>query len=413
MDLIQLTKQAKKASYSIMTATSSQKNELLQAIAQHLKQNIPIILKANATDIAKAKKQKTAENLIDRMTLDKTRLDEIIKGVIQLIQLPDPIDEVIHSFQNEDGLHIDQIRVPLGVIAMIYEARPNVSIDAAALGIKSGNAIILRGSKDIINSNRVIVSIIQDACISKGFDPFIIQMMEDTSHEAVNALIQMRQYIDVIIPRGSALLIQSIIENSRVPVIETGSGNCHIFVDAQADLQIAQSVIINAKTSRTSVCNACESILFHKDLSNDFKIQCINALLAKKVKIHASKNLCSLNDKLILANDRDYGQEYLDLEVSIKEIDDVKSAIQHINQYSTHHSDCIISQNQQAIELFMKQVDSACVYANASTRFSDGFKFNLGAEIGISTQKLHARGPMGLNALTSYKYQIKGNGQIR
>lgn len=413
MELIDLCKAVKQASTSIMNADSLTKNKILETIAKKLEQAIPEILEANKQDLAAGKANGMKEGILDRMTLTKERIEQIVLGVRQVKELSDPIGEITEMKTTLHGLQIGQMRVALGVVAMIYEARPNVSVDAAVLCLKSGNAVILRGSRDILNSNIVLVRLMQEALRECQMDEHIITLLEDTSREASNALMKMKGYIDVLIPRGGAGLIKACVEQATIPVLETGTGNCHVYVDQDADLANALAMIINAKTTRTSVCNACESVLFHQSLRNDFLQQVISELKQHHVKIHADAFIAALDQDILLATEEDYAKEYLDLEISMKRVENVEDAIQHINTYSTHHSETIVSQNYTTVKKFIKEVDSACVYANASTRFSDGFEFGLGAEIGISTQKLHARGPMGLQALTTQKYIILGEGQIR
>ena len=338
---------------------------------------------------------------------------QIIEGIHQVCALPDPIGEITDMHTTENGLQIGTMRVALGVVGMIYEARPNVTVDAAVLSLKAGNAVMLRGSKDILQSNLVIANSMRRAATACGFSADIITLLEDTSRETATAFMKLHAYLDVLIPRGGAGLIANTVKNATVPVLETGTGNCHVYVDKDADTAKVIPIIINAKTQRTSVCNACESVLIHKDISDSLIQELLAALKQYQVKIHADSRICDLDADCIPATEEDYGREYLYLEISIKTISSLEEAISHINTYSTHHSETIISENYTSVKRFLKEVDSACVYANASTRFSDGFEFGLGAEIGISTQKLHARGPMGLQALTTKKYIILGEGQIR
>lgn len=413
MTLIQLAKQCKDASVSIMKASTIQKNQLLFEIAKQLQLHQDEILASNAKDLEHAKACNMQEGLLDRMLLTKARIAQIIEGIHQIIALPDPIGEITSMHTTENGLQIGKMRVALGVVGMIYEARPNVSVDASVLCLKAGNAIMLRGSKDILQSNITIVHVMRKALVHCGFPEATISLLEDTSRETAKEFMRLHEYLDVLIPRGGKSLIENTIQNANVPVLETGTGNCHVYIDEFADLKQAMDIVINAKTSRTSVCNACESLLIHRGIRDTFIKQLIQTLLEHHVKIHGDMTICALNNQCIVANEEDYAKEYLDMEISIKMIQSLDEAIQHINQKSTHHSEVIVSSNYTHIQRFLKEIDSACVYANASTRFSDGFEFGLGAEIGISTQKLHARGPMGLHALTSEKYIILGNGQIR
>lgn len=413
MELINLAKRVKEASFSIMNASSETKNEALEKIAVALSTHKDEILAANQKDIDLAQQQHMPENRIDRMRLDEERLLMIIEGVRQVQLLPDPVGELIAPHTLENGLKVAQMRVALGVVGMIYEARPNVSVDAAVLCLKAGNAVLLRGSKDILHSNKVLVSIMQEAISSCGFPKEIISLVEDVRHENAIAFMRLHGYLDVLIPRGGANLIKSCIENANVPLLETGTGNCHVYVDKYADVKKVIPIILNAKTQRTSVCNACESVLLHTDIVEKVAPVIVQELLAHKVIVHGDEQICKLHEDVRLATKEDYAKEYLAMEISIKCVSSLNEAIYHINHNSTHHSEAIISEDTDSIMQFLQQVDSACVYANASTRFSDGFEFGLGAEIGISTQKLHARGPMGLEALTSIKYIIQGNGQIR
>lgn len=411
--LTELGKACKQASSQIMNADRKQKDTLLNTIAKQLEQDIPTILEANAQDIKKARENGMAEGLIDRMLLNEARMRQIIEGIHQVCALPDPIGEITDMHTTENGLQIGTMRVALGVVGMIYEARPNVTVDAAVLSLKAGNAVMLRGSKDILQSNLVIANSMRRAATACGFSADIITLLEDTSRETATAFMKLHAYLDVLIPRGGAGLIANTVKNATVPVLETGTGNCHVYVDKDADTAKVIPIIVNAKTQRTSVCNACESVLIHKDISDNLIQELLAALKQYQVKIHADSRICDLDTDCIPATEEDYGCEYLDLEISIKTISSLEEAISHINTYSTHHSETIISENYSSVKRFLKEVDSACVYANASTRFSDGFEFGLGAEIGISTQKLHARGPMGLQALTTKKYIILGEGQIR
>lgn len=413
MTLQELAQKTKAASAAIMNADTQRKNHLLETIALRLEAATPAILAANKKDLEAGRTSGMQEGLLDRMMLDEKRMKQIITGIHQVISLADPIGEIQDMHTSENGLQIGKMRVALGVVGMIYEARPNVTVDAAILCLKAGNAVMLRGSKDILESNKQIVSIMQEALVSCGFDKYTICLLEDTSHACATAFMQLNGYLDVLIPRGGAGLIRNTIQHATVPVLETGTGNCHVYIDADADLKKALSIIINAKTSRTSVCNACESVLIHRGIRDSFIRTLLQKLTNHGVMIHGDMTICELHQECILATQEDYQKEYLDMEISIKMVNDIAEAITHINTYSTHHSETIVSENYTNVKKFMKEVDSACVYANASTRFSDGFEFGLGAEIGISTQKLHARGPMGLTALTTEKYIILGDGQIR
>ena len=412
-DLIRLGENARRAAGALMVAAAPAKNAALEAIARTLEENAAEIFAANAEDIAAGKAAGIAPNLLDRMLLDEKRLAGIVEGVRQVAALKDPIGEVLHAETLPNGLIVSQMRVPLGVVGMIYEARPNVTVDAAVLCLKSGNAVILRGSKDILRSNVCLVKLMRQALTEAGLDPDCIALVEDPSRETATAFMKLSGYLDVLIPRGGAGLIRSTVENATVPVIETGTGNCHVYVDKDADLEKALPILMNAKTQRTSVCNACESLLIHRAVADVFGPAAVKALLEKGVVIHGDETAQTWDSRILPATEEDYYKEYLALELSVKVVDSADEAIAHINKYSTRHSDCIVSENYTTVKKFLLGVDSACVYANASTRFSDGFEFGLGAEIGISTQKLHARGPMGLTALTTYKYVVLGEGQVR
>lgn len=412
-DLIRLGENARRAAGALMVAAAPAKNAALEAIARTLEENAAEIFAANAEDIAAGRAAGIAPNLLDRMLLDEKRLAGIVEGVRQVAVLKDPIGEVLHAETLPNGLIVSQMRVPLGVVGMIYEARPNVTVDAAVLCLKSGNAVILRGSKDILRSNICLVKLMRQALTEAGLDPDCIALVEDPSRETATAFMKLSGYLDVLIPRGGAGLIRSTVENATVPVIETGTGNCHVYVDKDADLEKALPILMNAKTQRTSVCNACESLLIHRAVADAFGPAAVKALLEKGVVIHGDETARTWDSRILPAAEEDYYKEYLALELSVKVVDSAEEAIAHINKYSTKHSDCIVSENYTTVKKFLLGVDSACVYANASTRFSDGFEFGLGAEIGISTQKLHARGPMGLTALTTYKYVVLGEGQVR
>lgn len=412
-DLIRLGENARRAAGALMVAAAPAKNAALEAIARTLEENAAEIFAANAEDIAAGRAAGIAPNLLDRMLLDEKRLAGIVEGVRQVAALKDPIGEVLHAETLPNGLIVSQMRVPLGVVGMIYEARPNVTVDAAVLCLKSGNAVILRGSKDILRSNICLVKLMRQALTEAGLDPDCIALVEDPSRETATAFMKLSGYLDVLIPRGGAGLIRSTVENATVPVIETGTGNCHVYVDKDADLEKALPILMNAKTQRTSVCNACESLLIHRAVADAFGPAAVKALLEKGVVIHGDETAQTWDSRILPATEEDYYKEYLALELSVKVVDSADEAIAHINKYSTKHSDCIVSENYTTVKKFLLGVDSACVYANASTRFSDGFEFGLGAEIGISTQKLHARGPMGLTALTTYKYVVLGEGQVR
>lgn len=412
-ELNQKGKLAKNASYTLAILTTEEKNRALSHMASALRENYDYLLEENLKDLTLAKETGMAKGLIDRLTLTKERIDAMAEGIEQIVTLPDPVGETILDTKRPNGLNIKQVRVPLGVIGIIYEARPNVTADAAGLCIKAGNAVILRGGKEAAFSNRAIVKVMQDAGISAGLPSGCINLVENTSRESATALMKLNEYLDVIIPRGGAGLIRAVVENATVPAIETGTGNCHIFVDKDADLSMAKEIIINAKTQRTSVCNAAEKLLIHQEIAPIFLTEILDALSDKGVEIVGDAKVCTLYPKAMPATEDDWSTEYLDLKIGVKIVDSLDDAISHINRYNSGHSESIITRDQTAAQRFLNEVDAAAVYHNASTRFTDGFEFGFGAEIGISTQKIHARGPMGLTALTSSKYQILGNGQIR
>ncbi|HEL0559131.1 glutamate-5-semialdehyde dehydrogenase [Streptococcus equi] len=414
MTIEQLGQRAKAASRALVSLTTKDKNQFLAFLAEELVAQTDMILTENAKDLAKAAEHGISEIMLDRLRLTADRIHAMAQGVRQVADLADPIGEVIKGYTNLDGLKITQKRVPLGVIAMIFESRPNVSIDAFSLAFKTNNAIILRGGKDALYSNMALVKLVRNALEASAITPDAVQLIEDTSHAVAEELMQATDYIDVLIPRGGARLIQTVKEKAKVPVIETGVGNVHIYVDEAADLEMAVKVVINAKTQRPSVCNAAESLIIHEKVGATF-IPMLEAAISKvqQVEWRADEQAKALFSKAVLATEEDYAAEFLDYIMSVHLVSSLDEAISWINQYTSHHSEAIITANINAAERFQDLVDSAAVYVNASTRFTDGFVFGLGAEIGISTQKMHARGPMGLEALTSSKYLINGNGHIR
>lgn len=412
-DLIQLGKAAVAAKYKMQLLDTDTKNKALLQIASALVAGESYILLENAKDIEKGEKNGMHPGMIDRLRLSSDRIKAMAEGLEQVAKLPDPIHEVLSTTTRPNGLVIKKVRVPLGVIGIIYESRPNVTADAFGLCFKSGNAVILKGGSDAIHSNIAVTKVIRDALESENLDANAIQLIEDTNRETTQKFMRLDQYVDVLIPRGSAGLIRAVVQNSTIPVIETGSGNCHIYVDKDADFNKAIPIIINAKTQRIGVCNACESLVVHKDIEKEFLPLLEKALKEKQVEIRADKDAGQFIKDYTLATEEDFATEYLDYIISVKTVSSVEEAIEHINAHNTKHSEAIITENKEAAEKFKAGVDAACVYVNASTRFTDGFEFGFGAEIGISTQKLHARGPMGLNELTSYQYQIEGDGQIR
>lgn len=411
--MIRLGNNALKAKDFLSTVTTKQKNDALLEIAKGLRENCETITQENKIDIENAKKDGLPDGLVDRLMLDEGRINAIAHSVEQVAELPDPCGEILSEYIKENGLKITKVSVPIGVIGIIYEARPNVTADAAVLCLKSSNAVILRGGKEAINSNMAIAGVMRAALKKCGFDENCIQLVTDISRESANEMMKMKGYLDCLIPRGGKGLIRSVVENSTVPVIETGSGNCHIFVDEGADIDMAAKIIFNAKTQRIGVCNACESLVIHSGII-DKALPAIKALLdTKNVEMRGDERAMLAAQGVLPASDEDFAEEYLDYIISVKTVDNLDEAIKHINRYSTKHSEAIITENEENARQFLARVDSAAVYVNASTRFTDGGEFGLGAEIGISTQKLHARGPMGLRELTTTKYLIYGNGQVR
>lgn len=404
---------AVEAKQKLQFLSTEQKNQGLDCVARALTDRQEDILKANARDYEIAREGGMAEGLLDRLKLTPDRIEAMAEGLRQIEALPDPVGEIMESFERPNGLHIDKVRVPMGVIGIIYEARPNVTADAFGLCFKTGNAVILKGGKDAFYSNQAITEVIRDALEKIQIPADAIQLIENNDRAVTTAFMQLKQYVDVLIPRGGAGLIRAVVENSTIPVIETGTGNCHIYVDEDADLDKAIPIIINAKTQRIGVCNACESLLIHERIADRLLPELGKALQEKQVEIRGDEKVTELIPGSLRAAEEDYGREYLDYIISMKTVSSVEEAIAHINRYNTRHSDAILTENEEHMKQFLQGVDSACVYVNASTRFTDGFEFGFGAEIGISTQKLHARGPMGLKELTTYKYWIRGNGQIR
>ena len=409
-----LGQQAKVAGRQIAKLSTAAKNDLLNQVAKALVAESAYIIAENAKDMANAKENGISEIMQDRLLLTEDRIAGIAEGVRQVADLQDPIGQVVRGYTNLDGLKIVQKRVPMGVIAMIFESRPNVSIDAFSLAFKTNNAIILRGGRDAINSNKALVTVARKALENAGITADAVQLVEDTSHEVAEELMAATKYVDLLIPRGGARLIQTVKEKAKVPVIETGVGNCHIYVDKYADLDMATQIVINAKTQRPSVCNAAESLVVHADIAEDFLPQLEKAISkVQAVEFRADETALKLMEKAVPASPEDFATEFLDYIMSVKVVDGLDEAIDWINTYTTSHSEAIVTQDISRAEQFQDDVDAAAVYVNASTRFTDGFVFGLGAEIGISTQKMHARGPMGLEALTSTKFYINGQGQIR
>ena len=408
-----LCKAAAAVKYEVQKLDTQKKNEALLTAADRLVQSRADILAANEKDIEAGRAAGMSEALIDRLTLTESRVGQIAEGLRQVAQLPDPVGEVMEEFERPNGMKIRKIRVPMGVIGVIYESRPNVTADAFALCFKAGSAVILKGGSDAINSNIAITQVLRDSLEACGITPDAVQLVATTDRAATRELMTMRQYIDVLIPRGGAGLIRAVVEGSKIPVIETGTGNCHIYVDKDADLEMAMKILVNAKTQRIGVCNAAESLVVHRAVLDEFLPMLAKTMEEYGVTLRADEDSRPMLPLAEAATEEDFGKEYLALMLSVKTVDSVEEAIEHINRYHTGHSDCIVTKDREAAEKFLREIDSACVYVNVSTRFTDGFEFGFGAEIGISTQKLQARGPMGLREITSYKYQITGDGQTR
>lgn len=403
---------AVQAKYEVQKLSEKEKNRALLTIAEALVTETDRILAANEKDLARAEEKRMKAGLIDRLRLTEERIKGMAEGIEKVTQLPDPVGELLETIHRPNGLVIEKRRVPLGVVGIIYESRPNVTADAFSLCFKSGNAVILKGGSDALYSNKAIVSVIREGLEKSGVTEDAISFIDATDRAVTMEFMKMKEYVDVLIPRGGAGLIRSVVENSTIPVIETGTGNCHIYIDEDADLAKAIPIIINAKTQRLGVCNACESLVVHEKIREKLLPDLAKALSEKSVEIRGDEKIGEVIN-CVPVTEEDYGTEYLDAIISVKTVKNVDEAIAHINKYNTKHSEAIITENREHAEKFLNEVDAACVYVNASTRFTDGFEFGFGAEIGISTQKLHARGPMGLRELTSYKYRITGNGQIR
>ena len=411
--LIKMGELSQKAKKDFVKLKTKDKNKILENIKISMEKNRENILAANKKDYDKGISNNMAEGLLDRLKLDDSRIDSMIFSIDQMIKLPDPIGKMTDVRTLENGLLIGKKSVAIGVLAMIYEARPNVTLDASILAIKSSNSIILRSGKEAINSSLAIANAIREGIKNTGFDENIVQIIDDTSRESSTELMKLNGYVDLLIPRGSASLINAVVKNASVPTLETGVGNCHLYVDKYADIEKALKIFENGKTQRIGVCNAIESLIVHKDIDQSF-YHGLNKIVEKyKLKVHACENTIGKIKGAVSASEKDYGKEYLDYEFSVKEVESIDEAIDHIYKYSTGHSDAIITEKIEEANKFIQEVDSACVYVNASTRFTDGSEFGFGAEIGISTQRLHARGPVGLNELTTYKYVILGEGQVR
>lgn len=413
MELELLCKKAAASKYELQALPTDTKNEILLLCAEALEDCAEEIIRANEKDMERAAEKGMPQGLQDRLKLTEGRIEAMAEGLRQIAELSDPVGELLDSFTRPNGLKIEKRRVPIGVIGIIYEARPNVTADAFGLCFKSGNVVILKGGSDALHSNQKIVEILRETLEGNGISPDVLELIEDTDRETTMAFMKMNRYVNLLIPRGGAGLIKSVVENSTIPVIETGTGNCHVYVDEEADTDMAVSIIMNAKTQRIGVCNACESLVIHEKIKDELLPKLAERLREKQVEIRGDEPVCEILPESIPVTEEDYGQEYLDYIISMKTVSSLDEAIYHINRYNTGHSETIVTNNKAHGERFLKEVDAACVYVNASTRFTDGFEFGFGAEIGISTQMLHARGPMGLKELTSYKYMIYGNGQIR
>ena len=413
MTLEQIGKNAKEAETVLRVLPAKQKNKVLTTAADYLMADMKLLLEANETDVEKARENNMPPALIDRLMLTEARIAQMAEGLRQIAALEDPVGEVLSMKQRPNGLMIGQKRVPLGVIGIIYESRPNVTADAFGLCFKAGNVVILRGGKDAVHSNNAITKTMQEALIKCGMPEHAIQLVTDTSHETAEKFMKLNQYVDVLIPRGGAGLIHTVVEHATIPVIETGTGNCHIYVDETADLDMAVNIILNAKTQRIGVCNACESLVVHEGIKSALLPKLAQRLKEKNVEMRGDEESRSVCSEILPASEEDWGKEYLDYIISIKTVSGIEEAIAHINRYNTGHSEAIITRDYANSQKFLNEIDAAAVYVNASTRFTDGFEFGFGAEIGISTQKLHARGPMGLKELTTTKYIIYGEGQVR
>ena len=412
-NLKDVARKTKEASYFLANISSFHKDQFLLQLADNLERDEEEIKEENRKDLERAKDMGMKPSLLDRLELSSSRIKAMASGLREVANFPDPVGEVIEGSKRPNGLLITKMRVPLGVLAIIYEARPNVTIDSVGLGIKSGNALLLRGSNSAIHSNQVLVGKTKDTLSQCGFPPDVVNLLECKSHEEVQELLTLRDYIDVIIPRGGADLIKLVVENSQVPVIETGVGNCHVYVDGSADWEMAEKIVINAKTQRPSVCNACETLLVDNKIAPQFLPRMIHALEEREVEIRGCEKTRELVKEVKLATEEDWYAEYLDLILAVKVVGGIEEAIKHINSYGSRHSEAIVTQDYTVARKFLEEVDAAAVYVNASTRFTDGGEFGMGAEIGISNQKLHARGPMGLRELTTVKYMVWGTGQIR
>lgn len=411
--LIESAAAAKAAGTAVAQLTTEQKNAALLAMADALEANCDEILAANAADMERERANSMSSDMLDRLMLNEKRVADMALGLRQVAELPDPVGEVMREWTRPNGLTIRKVRVPMGVIGIIYEARPNVTVDAASLAFKAGSAILLRGSGSAYESNAAEVRVMRAALESCGVTPDAVCLVEERGHEVVDNMLRLREYIDLIVPRGSARLINNAVEKATVPILQTGTGNCHVYVDRSADYAMAEAIVINAKTQRTSVCNAAETLLVQEDWAEEHLKDLLKALTDRNVELHGDAGAAKYTTGMIPATEADWADEYLRLAMAVKTVPDVKAAVEHINRYGTRHTECIVTADEASADYFLRNVDAAVVDWNASTRFTDGFEFGFGAELGISTQKLHARGPMGLEEITSYKYLVIGTGQVR
>ena len=411
--LIESAAAAKAAGTAVAQLTTEQKNAALLAMADALEANCDEILAANAADMERERANGMSSDMLDRLMLNEKRVADMALGLRQVAELPDPVGEVMREWTRPNGLTIRKVRVPMGVIGIIYEARPNVTVDAASLAFKAGSAILLRGSGSAYESNAAEVRVMRAALESCGVTPDAVCLVEERGHEVVDNMLRLREYIDLIVPRGSARLINNAVEKATVPILQTGTGNCHVYVDRSADYAMAEAIVINAKTQRTSVCNAAETLLVQEDWAEEHLKDLLKALTDRNVELHGDAGAAKYTTGMIPATEADWADEYLRLAMAVKTVPDVKAAVEHINRYGTMHTECIVTADEASADYFLRNVDAAVVDWNASTRFTDGFEFGFGAELGISTQKLHARGPMGLEEITSYKYLVIGTGQVR
>lgn len=411
--LIESAAAAKAAGTAVAQLTTEQKNAALLAMADALEANCDEILAANAADMERERANGMSSDMLDRLMLNEKRVADMALGLRQVAELPDPVGEVMREWTRPNGLTIRKVRVPMGVIGIIYEARPNVTVDAASIAFKAGSAILLRGSGSAYESNAAEVRVMRAALESCGVTPDAVCLVEERGHEVVDNMLRLREYIDLIVPRGSARLINNAVEKATVPILQTGTGNCHVYVDRSADYVMAEAIVINAKTQRTSVCNAAETLLVQEDWAEEHLKDLLKALTDRNVELHGDAGAAKYTTGMIPATEADWADEYLRLAMAVKTVPDVKAAVEHINRYGTRHTECIVTADEASADYFLRNVDAAVVDWNASTRFTDGFEFGFGAELGISTQKLHARGPMGLEEITSYKYLVIGTGQVR